>query len=127
VVIAYLTDYYGEKSQDVLIGLALTSFGLGTAAVFFGALQMKISDQEFEYWSLEKGYRALNLSDIQHAQIRVGLGSRPGIRLEILPRDTAQKGISMALKDFRKVDVDRVFNWLGPKPGNPDKLDLTNK
>jgi hypothetical protein len=127
VVSVYLTDHYGDKNKDLLTGLALASFVLGTAAVFFGAFQLKIFNQEIEYWTLEKGHQTLNLSDIRHAQVRVGLSSRPGIRLEILPRDTAKKAMFVALKVFRKVDMDRVFDWLGPKLENPGKLDVVKK
>ena len=127
VVIVYFTNYYGDKNQDLLTGLALACFALGAFGVFFGAFQLKISGGAIEYWSLESGHQSLNLEDIRRAEIRIGVSSRPGVRLEILPRDACKKAIFVALKAFRKTDMDRVFDWLGPKLEDPGKLSSIKK
>lgn len=112
-------------SRDAWTGLSFALFGFGVFYTWFGAFQLKIAGQTIEYWSLEHGHQALNLNDIERARIRIGVKrSRPGIRLEILPRDVAKKPIFVALKAFKKSDMDRVFDWLGPKLEDPGKLAL---
>jgi hypothetical protein len=126
--------YFGAFSIGfALIGLVLygtsnfplafvvLAFFVGTPCAFFGSFRLRLRNDQLEYWSLECGYQSLRLAQIQRAQMRVGLSSRPGIRLEILPTSSDLKPIFIALKAFRKADLDRVFDWLGPKLEDHEK------
>jgi len=122
IVILYYTHDYNESSKDLLTGLGLACFIVGTIAVFLGAFQLKIAGHTIEYWSLERGYQSLTHDDIERARIRIGRSSKPGIRLEILARGADKKPIFVALKAFKVADMDRVFGWLGQKFEDPGKL-----
>jgi hypothetical protein len=103
-------------------GASVVLFAFGAFYAFFGAFQLKIADRKIEYWSLG-GHQSLKYDEIEKARIRIGPdSSRPGIRLEILPHGPDKEAISVALKAFRKADMDRVFDWLGPKLEDPGKL-----
>jgi len=123
--------YYTSKTtiadRQLWFGLGLFVFMTGTVCVWFGAYQLKICGQEIRCWSLG-GYRAMNLSEVKIARIRIGIDRyRPGIRLEILSRDANKKPVIVALKAFRKNDMDRVFDWLGAKLEDPGELTLTRE
>jgi hypothetical protein len=106
---------YSGLNQDLLTGSCLALLILGTVMVFWGAFQLRISARELEYWSLETGHLMLTLEEIERARIRIGLSSKPGIRLEIIPKSTGRVPIFVAIKAFRAEDMRRVFDWLGPK------------
>jgi hypothetical protein len=127
IVIFYYTHDYSEANKDLLTGLGLACFIVGTIAVFLGAFQLKITGHTIEYWSLERGYQSLSHDDIERARIRIGRSSKPGIRLEILPRGAGKKPIFVALKAFKVADMDRVFDWLGPKLEDPGKLTVVKQ
>lgn len=97
------------------IGISLLCLWWGGIYTFLGAFQLKLCGEEIRYWSLA-GYRAINRREIKQACIRIGIDRfQPGIRLEILPYDVKKKPVIVALKAFRKDDMDQVFDWLGSK------------
>ena len=123
----FALDFAGRdalQNHDLQIGASLFALIFGAFAAFFGSFQLRVAGDKIEYWSLEGGHQTLNLQDIERARIRIGISSRPGIRLELLSRTPEKKSIFVALKAFRKADMDRVFDWLGARLEDPGRLVL---
>jgi len=115
-------NYQLFKSPDLQIGLSLFGFLLGALAVLFGSIQLRVTPNKIEYWSLERGYQALDLGDIAVARYRTSRGSNaPYMRLEVLPRSAKNKPIYLPVMAFRRTEMDQVYNWLGPKLENRPK------
>lgn len=118
----------GDWTQPWL-GYILGLFAVGFLYSWLGGYQLRLSRSQIEYWSLFGGYRSLSSDQIRKARIGVGEFRytdrfRPTIRLEILPAslsDKASQPIIVNLKVFRKENMDRVFDWLGPKLHEPDR------
>ena len=110
-----------HQVPQILWGLALCCFVIGIFASWLGAYQLRLSESLIEYWSLFGGYRALITDEIQQARIRIGWFSywdryKPTMRLELLSAcPNNKRDVIVNLKVFRQEDIDRVFDWLGPK------------
>jgi len=103
-------------NSDLQIGLSMFGYLLGTLAALFGSIQLRVTRQKMEYWSLERGYQALDRDDIDIARYRVGLSAdAPYTRLEILPRSSKNKPIYVPVMLLRKAELERVYDWLGTK------------
>lgn len=125
----FLYTFISETNQSpqLWLGLAFGFFALGLLYAWLGGYRLRLFTSLIEYQSLFGGFRALRLNDIQHARIRIGWFTywdrfRPTIRLEILPGNGAhKKPVVVNMKVFRKEDLDRVLNWLGPKLDEHDR------
>lgn len=129
-VAGFALDFAGRnplQNRDLQIGVSLFAFIFGAIAAFFGSFQLRIAGETLEYWSLESGRQVLELRDIERARIRIGISSRPGIRLELLSHPPDKKSVFVALKAFRKQGMERVFDWLGPKLEDPGGLVLVRE
>ncbi|MFZ3331978.1 MAG: hypothetical protein WA197_15185 [Candidatus Acidiferrales bacterium] len=103
-------------SSDLQIGLSMFGYLLGTLAAFFGSIQLRVTHQKMEYWSLERGYQALDRDDIDVARYRVGLSAdAPYMRLEIFPRSPKNKPIYVPVMLLQKTELEHVYDWLGTK------------
>jgi hypothetical protein len=103
-------------NSDLQIGLSMFGYLLGTLAALFGSIQLRVTHQKMEYWSLEGGYQALDRDDIDVARYRVGLSAAaPYMRLEILPHGSKKKPIYVPVMLLQKTELERVYDWLGTK------------
>ena len=113
-----------------LQGAACSVNGLGSAWLFVfigamftwaGAYEFRLRKDSIDYFSFIGGYRSLSLDEINYARVRRGEFTytdrfRPPYRLEIIAANASDlPSIIVNLRVFKKVDVDRLFNWLGEK------------
>lgn len=119
-----------QKSNHWPAAYVILSLPLGML-VWLSSYQIRLSLNKIEYWSLFGGYRSLARDEIKQARIKIGWFTywdrfRPTFRLEILP-NTEQNDkhlIIINLKVFKKIDLDYLFDWLGEKLDDPEKLTL---
>lgn len=69
------------------------------------------------YYSLFGGNRSLLIAEIANWSIRIGVFKymdrfKPTVRLEIESFDPEKKSIIIAIKLFKKEDIDKVLSWL---------------
>jgi len=103
-------------SADLQVGLSLGGFLFGTLTTLLGSIQLRVTTQKIEYWSLERGYQVLERDEIDVARFMASRSSSaPYLRLEVLPHDEKKKPIYLPVMAFQRADMDRVREWLGSK------------
>jgi hypothetical protein len=96
----------------------LTVVGLTFAFVFYWvrSFEISISGNTLSYRSFLGRTRMLRLNEIEKAEIRIDADTRPVWKLILWTEPTSQKeAIVINMKVFSKADLNRVFDFLGPK------------
>ena len=106
---------------------------LGCVLVFVlcwvGLFRITIFGNTISYRSLLGGTRTLLLDEIRNAEIKIAATEKfgPVYRLILWPESfTEKKSIVINMKVFSKTDLNRVFDFLGPKLQTERRFSLTN-
>lgn len=85
--------------------------------LWVGSFRISILGDTISYNSLWGGTRSLHLSEIEKAQIKIDAAEKFGAfyRLILWPESSALSPIVINMKVFGKPDLNRVFDFLGPK------------
>jgi hypothetical protein len=127
----WLVVYFVRPSPEPLLVAGLCACILALSFVWISRFQIILSDESICYRTLFGGTRSLGLSDIERADIEVGMDEltyrdqlfrlRPMVRLVIKPYPSSGKSpMDINLKIFSRRDIDRVLDFLGPKFHDPD-------
>jgi len=110
--------------SEEIFGMGFVWNLLGFLFLWAGAYEIRVTSETIDYVSFIGGFRSLLSSEIDHARIRKGWSSLrdsfgPTIRMEIFPVQSCRlRPIVVNLQVFQKVELKRLFDWLGPKLRN---------
>lgn len=126
----FLAVYSAVKhANGALSMVAMLVCGLAASLFWVGQFQISIDGSTISYRSLPGGTRKLALSEIEKAEISFEVTRRigPAYKLILWPQPPAQKTPTVInMKVFSKPDLNRVFDFLGPKLKSERRFDLTS-
>lgn len=118
-----------KHANGALPMVAMLSCGLAVSLFWVRQFRISISGSTICYRSLLGGTRKLALNEIEKAEISfdVTRGVGPVCKLILWPQPQAQKTPAVInMKVFGKADLNRVFDFLGPKLTSERRFTLTS-
>jgi|SRR5579862_408722 len=126
----FLAVYSAVKhANGTLSMVAMLGCGLAVSLFWAWRFQISIDGSTICYRSLLGGTRKLALNEIERAEIsfEVTRGVGPVCKLILWPQPRAQKTPAVInMKVFGKANLNRVFDFLGPKLTSERRFTLTS-